>query len=63
MFDIPLLNAVVNVVLMFGITLFYDSGIKKRIWSVIFLYLITERIMSAVIRPLPRRCRTARSLV
>ena len=47
-FDIPLLNAAVNVILMFGITLFYDSGIKKKIWSVVFLYLVLALVELAI---------------
>ena len=38
-YDIPLLNTIINIILLFGITYFYDAGIKKKVWAVFFLYL------------------------
>lgn len=48
LFDIPVINALLNVVLLFFITMFYDAGIKKRIWSVFFIYATFALVEIAV---------------
>ena len=47
-FDIPLLNIFINIILLLGITYFYEAGIKKKLWAVFFLYLTYGFIELAV---------------
>lgn len=47
-FDIPLLNTLINIVLLIGITFFYDAGYKKKLWSVFVLYITYAFIEIAV---------------